>query len=114
MTLSPTKYYSYFFTRQDISPEQQIVQTAHAALKLGVNSHEITSKIDPDQTYFTLVGVRNIEALDAVIDILNTYKFKYEVFFEPDLGDTPTSVALYPIAEYNRGPLMAFNLLKIK
>lgn len=126
------KIYSYFFTRQDISPEQQIVQTAHAALQLGVNSqrrtidewneardtktqpHLLPQLIRPEDTHFTVVGVRNLEALLAVESILDKFGFRYEKFFEPDLNDgEPTSIAVYPIAETSRGPLMAFNLLNI-
>lgn len=123
-------YYSYFFTRQDISPEQQIVQTAHAALKLGVNSqrgpgdaskmattpkvpHLIDENVNPDETYFTLIGVRNKDALEACMSILDKFGYRYEVFYEPDIGDEPTSIAVYPIAATDRGPLQAFNLLKI-
>lgn len=130
------KYYAYFFTRQDISPEQQIVQTAHAAFQLGVNSqrwiidgtinewneaidtkpqlHLLPQLIRPEDTHFTVVGVRNLEALLAVESILDKFGFRYEKFFEPDLNDgEPTSIAVYPIAETSRGPLMAFNLLNI-
>lgn len=117
------KYYSYFFTRQDISPEQQIVQTAHAALKLGVLSQTVfdsqntvscmTRDIDPDETYFTVVGVRNLDALCAVQEILDEFKYAYEYFAEPDMNNEVTSIALYPVSEYDRGPLLAFDLLKI-
>lgn len=121
--------YSYFFTRQDISPEQQIVQTAHAALQLGVNSqrwtkdewvdttqqpHLLPDLIRAEETHFTVVGVRNLEALLAVELILDKFGFRYERFFEPDLNQgEPTSIAVYPIADTARGPLMAFNLLNI-
>lgn len=126
------KTYAYFFTRQDISPEQQIVQTAHAALQLGINSQRITKNewnetrditpqphllpdlIKAENTHFTVVGVRNLEALNAVEEILEKFGFRYEVFFEPDLNEGEnTSIAVYPIAETSRGPLMAFNLLNI-
>lgn len=127
------KNYAYFFTRQDISPEQQIVQTAHAALQLGVESQRWTQKdwddtnkdvgcrshvhpseIDPAETYFTVVGVRNLEALKAVQSILLQFKFRFEMFFEPDLNDGEfTSIAVYPIPETEKGPLAAFNLLKV-
>ena len=103
------KQYVYFFTRQDMIPEQQIVQTAHVALKLGVKAGK---KLNPDETYFTVVGVRNEEALLAVQRILDAFKFDYEVFFEPDLPGI-TSVATYPIDEDKRDVLMAFNLLKL-
>lgn len=116
------KYYSYFFTRQDMSPEQQIVQTAHAALKLGVNSvvnQDVESDvpynqpINPDETYFTVVGVRDLGALYAVQSILDKFGYRYEVFVEPDMNDEPTSIAVYPVSEYMKGPLNAFNLLKV-
>ena len=119
------KRYAYFFTRQDISPEQQIVQTAHAALKLGYyakhnevefeiqNPDKTYVPVDPDSTYFTVVGVRNLEGLEAVEQILHAFKFKYEVFVEPDMNNEMTSIALYPVNEDDRGVLMAFNLLRV-
>lgn len=119
------RYYSYFFTRQDISAEQQLVQTAHVALKLGVNSTKkldkgvefsvpYESEINPDETYFTCVGVRNAQALYAVIQILERFGFRYEVFYEPDMNNEPTAIAVYPISELSKGPLDAFNLLRMK
>ena len=126
------KTYAYFFTRQDLSPEQQIVQTAHAALLLGVNSqrwtknewnetgdtygqpHLMPDLINAEETHFTVVGVRNLDALNAVQEILEKFGFRYEAFFEPDLNNGEhTSIAVYPIAETSRGPLLAFNLLKV-
>jgi len=122
-------YYAYFFTRQDISPEQQLVQTAHAALKLGANStsawdwdkdreEEVLNEyqiknFNPDHMYFTCVGVRNEEALYAVCAILKQFKLHFEVFYEPDIGMQMTSIAVYPVHEDGRGVLKAFNLLKI-
>lgn len=119
------KYYSYFFTRQDISPEQQLVQTAHVALKLGVNAAKPLDKgvtyniphetdINPDETYFTCVGVRNLAGLYGVIQILDKFGFRYEVFYESDMNNEPTAVAVYPISEFMKGPLEAFNLLRMK
>ena len=124
--MEKTKYYAYFFTRQDLSPEQQLVQTAHAALKMGYYSNYAkkaeegketipyrSSDMNPDETYFTCVGVRNLDALEGVRMILDKFGYGYEVFIEPDIGNEITSIALYPVAEYNRGPLLAFNLLKM-
>ena len=113
------KRYAYFFTRQDISPEQQIVQTAHAALKLGYKlvvgdeMYKTSNPEDPDNTYFTVVGVRNEEALGAVLLLLNKFDIAYEAFFEPDMDDQVTSIAVYPMNEDTRGVLLAFNLLKV-
>ena len=115
------KNYCYFFTAQNMSAEQQLVQTAHVALKLGVLSTrqvapvtDVTpvGKFDPDNTYFTVIGVRNEDALLAVKLILDKFGYQYETFYEPD-QEQVTSIALYPILESQRGPLMAFNLLKM-
>ena len=116
------KYFCYFFTRQDISPEYQVVQTAHAAFQLGVNSQrwkakppenqQVMDDVFAEETYFTVVGVRNMAALNAVEMILEKFDIQYEMFFEPDLnGGEYTSIAVYPIAEDKKGPLDAFNLL---
>jgi len=124
------KHYAYFFTRQDMSPEQQIVQTAHAAFQLGVHSQRATvtemaessgyvpaqfnDKVVPEETYFTVIGVRDLGALMAVESILKKFGYRYEKFFEPDLKDGEfTSIGVYPISEYHRDVLMAFNLLKV-
>lgn len=122
------KYYTYIFVRQDISNEQQAVQAAHATLKLGVESQrrgdkvvpegkvpfQLAAEIRPNQTYFTLVGVRNLDGLLAAKDILDKFGFMHETFYEPDLRDEPTAIACYPIREDLRGPLLAFNLLTMK
>ena len=119
------KYYSYFFTRQDISPEQQLVQTAHAALVMGVSSMGLLPEkadfawpykkdFNPHETYFTCVGVRNEKALYAVMQILDKFGFRYEAFYEPDMNNEPTAIAVYPVSELMKGPLDAFNLLKMK
>jgi hypothetical protein len=105
------KKYAYFFTRQDIFNEYQLVQTAHVAYKLGAMLGE---NADPDNTYFTCVGVRNLEALAAVVKILAQFGFKYESFIEPDLnGGECTAIAVYPVDEDKRDVLLAFNLLRL-
>jgi hypothetical protein len=105
-----TKRYAYFFTRQDIFREYQLVQTAHVALKLGAKLGENEY---PDNIYFTCVGVRNLGALEAVEKILSNFGFRYEKFFEPDLNEGEyTAIAVYPVDEDKRDVLLAFNLLK--
>ena len=87
------------------------MQTAHVAYKLGAIMGE--KKADADNMYFTCVGVRNLEALEAVGKILDTFGFKYEYFIEPDLnGGEMTAIAVHPIDEDKRDVLLAFNLLK--
>jgi hypothetical protein len=107
------KQYVYIFTRQDIAKEYQLVQTGHVALKLGYEAAKNNIEMDPNNTYFTCIGVRNAEALVAVQKILQAFKIKYEMFFEPDLHDGEyTALAVYPVDEDKRDILLAFNLLK--
>ena len=104
------KKYAYFFTRQDIFREYQLVQTAHVAYKLA---SVLGKDANPNETYFTCVGVRNLEALAAVEKILIKFGFKYEKFFEPDLNEGEyTALAVHPVDEDKRDVLLAFNLLK--
>ncbi len=106
------KKYVYIFTRQDISPEYQLVQSAHAAMKVGRNAYIADKSFDPDNTYFTVVGVRNQEALFAVGRLLSHYGFRHVEFVEPDIGDQLTSIATYPIPEDRRDVLLAFSWLR--
>ena len=104
------KQYVYTFTRQDIFREYQLVQTSHVAYKLG---SVLGKDADPDHTYFTCIGVRNLDALVAVEKILAEFGFKYETFCEPDLNDGEmTAIAVHPVDEDKRDVLLAFNLLK--
>jgi hypothetical protein len=60
------------------------------------------------------VGVRNEDALYAVIQILEEFGFEHEVFREPDMNNEITAIAVYPISELMKGPLQVFNLLRMK
>lgn len=106
------KKYVYIFTRQDISPEQQLVQSAHVAMKLGVECIRKGMELDADNTYFTVVGVRDRAGMSSARRILVDYNFPSVAFQEPDLGGEITSVATYPIDEDQRSVLLAFSWLK--
>ena len=100
--------YSYFFTRQDFFNEYQLVQTAHVALELG-------NKLPPEaikDLHFTVCGVPDLEALQDVQKLLETWKAPHVVFREPDIGNSITSIGVYPVAEHKRGVLKSYNLLR--
>lgn len=104
------RHYSYFFTRQDIKPEYQLVQTAHAALELGAT-------LKPEQVknlHFTCCGVDDLEDLEAIQDLLDDLGHRYIAFREPDIGNQMTAIAVEPIAENKRGILRNFPLLTFK
>lgn len=111
------RHYTYIFVRQDLPLAQQTVQAAHAAMQMGfhMNGYEgIKQEYSPPEiTNFVLIGVRNEEALEAVASILSAFKYDYETFIESYPKDNATAIATYPIKEHERGPLKAFNLLKV-
>jgi hypothetical protein len=100
--------YSYFFTRQDIFEEYQLVQTAHAALELG-------SKLTEDQVkdlHFTCCGVDDLEALENAERVLESMGVPFIVFREPDIGNQKTAIGVYPLEEHKRGLLRNYRLLR--
>jgi hypothetical protein len=102
--------YSYFFTRQDIFKEYQLVQTAHVALELG-------SKLTAEQVkdlHFTCCGVEDLEELEAVERVLLSMKVDYVVFREPDIGNEKTAIGVFPVEEHKRGLLRNYNLLRFE
>lgn len=102
------RHYSYFITRQDISPEYQLVQTAHAALELG-------NKLQPEQVknlYFTCCGVDDLFDLEDIERLLKNRQLNYVTFREPDIGNQKTAIGVYPIPEHQRGTLRALPLLR--
>jgi hypothetical protein len=102
--------YSYFFTRQDIFEEYQLVQTAHVALELG---SELT-KEEVKDLHFTCCGVEDLEELEAVERVLQSIKAPYKVFREPDIGNQKTAIGVFPIEEHKRGLLRNYNLLRFQ
>lgn len=112
------RHYVYIFVRQDMSIEQQIVQTGHVTHQMGfyMSDYKGSDKqevADPANTNFVLVGVRNEEALEAVEDILAAFDFEHTSFIETYPKPHKTAVATYPIKEPYKGVLKAFNLLKV-
>lgn len=103
--------YSYFFTRQDIFEEYQLVQTSHAALELGA----CIAATEPESIkglHFTCCGVDNLYQLEEVEKVLNKMKVPYVVFREPDFGNQKTAIGVYPLEEHKRGLLRGYSLLR--
>ena len=104
------RVYTYVFVRQDISPEYQLVQAAHATMALG---RALAPEHEPRNTYFTVVGVPDPAELINVELLLKANNFPYEKFIEPDIktGSQITAIATHPIHWAARRPLKGFPLL---
>jgi hypothetical protein len=99
--------YLFIFVRQDISPEQQAVQSAHAVYKAGCEY-----KHKPDETYFVLIGVANEEELEEAKAKLASRSVEFVEFYEPDLGDSLTAIATRPIKEHRKRFLKHYRKLQ--
>ena len=108
LTFDFDRVYTYVFVRQDLSPEYQLVQAAHATMVLG---QMMPSHYNSKETYFTVIGVPNEWELKQVKEILNKNEFPFEEFIEPDIGNEITAVATHPIHWMKRRPLKDYQLL---
>jgi len=101
--------YVYYFTRQDIPSVHQAVQAGHALFGLAKLDK---SKIDPSEVYFQWIGVEDEKKL---YDVITTHKkHQYFAFYEPDLGNTLTSVAFSPILWNKRQEFTDYSLLSME
>jgi hypothetical protein len=106
--------YVYIFVRQDISPEYQAVQGMHAAFQLGYDLRD-QNRIDWEQSrelYFTVIGVKDEDALIETQIHLRERNIHGIGFREPDLGNQITAIATAPIPIRERGDLLQYRLLR--
>lgn len=94
--------YMYLFCREDLSPCQRVIQTAHAAALIGHKYH--------GDTYATLCGAKDEEHLKSIADYLDSNNIAFELFFEPDI-QAFTAIATAPLRGTERLPLKKFKLM---
>ena len=111
----PEKQYSFFFVRQDISPEYQLVQNSHVALKLGVEMAK--EEVESDDLYFACIGTENLDSLMEIYTDLLNRGIRTVPFYEPDLRNELTAIGTFPISASEKGFLknhkkLTFNINK--
>jgi len=102
------RQYVYIFVRQDISPEYQLVQSAHAAAKMGNK----TPNGNFDELYFACIGVPDIKGLKVAMDDVHSLGAITYPFYEPDIGNELTAVASSPIYAADRKRLLSYKKLR--
>ena len=100
------KHYTYVFVRKDIPVEQQIVQTAHAALEAGL----VFPNPSDEPNSLIVIGVSNQEQLLKAIEYTQKQDIKLVTFFEPDWDYGLTAFASQPIPVSNRKIFKKFQL----
>ncbi len=108
--------YVYIFVRQDLNSEYQLVQAAHAAYVGGFNlalSHQTQEDFTPpSETYFTVIGVPDLESLNEARGLVERKGYNAFTFTEPDIGNQVTAFITSPIPAKDRGELLGYNLLR--
>jgi hypothetical protein len=100
--------YSYIFTRQDLSLEQQLVQTAHCTMVLGqkVKKHQH----DANELHFVVFGVPTHDKLAEKLKSVEAAGVETVKFEESDLKTNQlTSFACSPIRKSRAQRLRLFD-----
>ena len=102
--------YVYIFVRQDLSPEQQLVQASHATLVLGNK----LKRQDVSELYFAVIGIPQLSDFCKVMKDLKKHGTDFISFYEPDQGNTMTAIATHPIPKDQRGRLLDYKRLTFR
>lgn len=85
--------YIYTFIREDLSPEQRIVQLGHAC-------HEAGKLLDPNEhtepSTMALLSAKNEDDLICIAEHLDERGIEYHMFYEPDISSY-TAICTRPI-----------------
>lgn len=101
--------YAYIFVRQDMSPEQQLIQFGHVCAVMG---NELSPHISPHELYFVGIGVANEEALIDAMVLMDVNGVAYSAFSEPDMDNTFTAIASSPVTGKTRNLFSKYQTLK--
>lgn len=102
--------HSYFFVRQDISPEQQTVQLQHVSLELG----NCLTRRETLGLNFVTCGVPDLEALENIESYLVSKELEYVLYRDSHFYNEITAIAVFPINAEDREHFRFGKLLKFK
>lgn len=83
-------------TRRDLSPGQQSIQAAHAAIEFQHEHPKIAKEWNTNSKYLIFLSVENEETLQRFLQKIQFYDLKHTVFTEPDIGNQMTAICLEP------------------
>lgn len=83
-------------TRSDLTPGQQAVQSAHAAINFNYEHPDRAGPWFKDSNYLVLLSLENENELIKFIEKCENKNIKYTTFNEPDLNNEITAIALEP------------------
>ena len=86
--------YIYTFIRQDISPEQKIVQLGHATWEAGQRFER-----PPEIASLILLSAKDERDLTKISQMLDMRGIDHYAFFEPDNGMGYSAICTRPVYE---------------
>lgn len=103
------KHTMYIFIRRDIGPEQQAVQSAHAAAEAGRLYY------DPEHGIASLIILEAQDEADLakISHHLEKKGIAFTAFFEPDFGMGYSALATRPIKAHERKYMMGWRLFRM-
>ena len=102
--------HSYFFVRQDISPEQQTVQLQHVSLELG----NCLTRRETLGLNFVTCGVPDLEALENIESYLVSKELEYVLYRDSHFFNEITAIAVFPLNADDREHFRFGKLLRFK
>lgn len=86
-------------TRRDLSPGLQAVQCSHALAHFFDEHTKLTRAWCRDSDFLALLSVRDEDALVLLAHCLKVKGVKHSKFYEPDIGNELTAIAMEPSDE---------------
>lgn len=83
----------FVITHRDLSPGQQAVQ----AIEFQHEHSKIAKEWNINSKYLIFLSVENEIELQKLLRKIQFKELKYSMFFEPDIGNQLTAIALEPV-----------------
>lgn len=86
----------YVVVRNDLAPGYQLAQSCHAAFQFSLEHPDLTRLWNEVSNYICCLSVDDEDALEQLAAKAEQRGIPTSRFFEPDLGDELTAIALAP------------------
>lgn len=86
----------FVITRRDLTPGQQAVQAAHAAIEFQHEHPEISKHWNTNSKYLVFLSVPDENSLMFLLEKIKILDLKYSIFREPDMNNQATAIAVEP------------------
>lgn len=86
----------FVITRRDLTPGQQAVQAAHAAIEFQHEHSQIAKHWNTHSKYLVFLSVPDENSLMFLLEKIKIQELKHSIFREPDMNNQMTAIAVEP------------------